>query len=282
MVKITDLRTVMTESTYDEEVVKSIKKDCAFYLSSIFKGTLFRGAMSPELNAADMPFGDYKIYKLSIRESRTPSASSKNTTETLNNMYAKLDTSITRNNCIYAGSMGQAVQYGSPHLLLPIGKFEALWNNKIEDAFLTFEGSYTSKYYYKLTSEKEQAVRSKVEKEFDHDLFYMAMRQKNNETDIKHPDKETYLRKEATKWLADFKKTSGYKAKLREKTVNELTSVAYLEGHLDQGAVEEKYLEHFQLDPINGTWNPKVEVMIRCPEYYLMGVKTFNMLEMHL
>ena len=110
------------------EIAEVVRKDCKKFLQ--YKIELFRGTEDTN---------DQFLY-VEPHEFRNPLNSSHELTEVLNDIYEDIGSNVTRNNSVFTTTnIYEANSYGNLYLVFPIGDFDVLWNENIEDSFVEFE-----------------------------------------------------------------------------------------------------------------------------------------------
>lgn len=122
----------MDEQKIAEALAELIFLECKGYFDTC-KHTLYRGI---KVDAESLP----RYLKSSVSKNRIPLHCSNELTNQLNILYAQVGSPVTRNNCIFTSPHeGLARDYGNLFIVFPVGAYSALWNNAVDDPYLTFE-----------------------------------------------------------------------------------------------------------------------------------------------
>lgn len=238
------------DAEYAEKVVKILKAECQPFLET--REILYRGMYE----AIPDPFSNL-IYKMTTKPDRDVLDSSSELTALMNKLYAETGSSITRTNCIFTHpSSAFAGSYGDVYAVFPIGNFEALWNNQINDAHISIDRNRDyGKFHDPILSDEQK-----------NEMFQKAL--KNANIMATHKDTDYF----------EFRpKTSEEIQRVADKLYHNLLGDYQVNN--DAPLDIKKIYKHF-----TGTFNTElgaepldeVEVMLKSPTYYAVDATLFD------
>ena len=122
---------VVVEDPDIESIAGQISRDCQPFLneidSDIVNHSLYRGMTSVDVS----PFGRKKAYL----RNRLPLTADERVHIQMNTWFRLHFGKPWRNGVFASGQKYLAGHYGDVYAIFPIGKFEYLWNSKVEDMF---------------------------------------------------------------------------------------------------------------------------------------------------
>jgi hypothetical protein len=128
-----------------KDLVSTIIEECEPFLDEIRHQpdnyVMYRG-IRVKPSFTENPDGSWKtpitgVHRIRVRKDRVPLDISKSATEILNSLFERDFGIKYRTQAAFVkGDKSSTIEYGSPHVILPIGEFKYCWSPNIEDLYV--------------------------------------------------------------------------------------------------------------------------------------------------
>lgn len=257
-------------------LARDIEKNCQPFLTTSGV-TLYRG----------MFISDDKPYELlTTHKDRQPADASKPLTAALNTVYKRYGSPVTRHNAVFTYAREEEAGFyarvndGKVYVIFPIGEFDALWNNAIDDPFNMFDEGYAPEVF-SYPPETEIQINIEATEDFKNIVtqeFYLDKDSQPSDTsNMSSSEFDGATMNIAKKRYEDYTKTIGYRTSLATH-IQELKADADTldtHGFLDAEKLWDEYGDEFHSDLATEHVN-NVEVLIKVDKYYAVTSEFYD------
>jgi hypothetical protein len=281
------LREYLIEEYDDDnfnDIISIIKKDCKKYIKELisYDKILFRGLDKLPRNTSSIR---KNFWKVKPRKDRTPGDTPEELHNYLDLQFKKKFGWKARSEGVFCSrSRSTTYNYGSPYFVFPIGDYKYLYSNKITDLFVHFDDSDFHPFALSILRDDAFDTLKQWETTWNNYMIKYGSGKRgqwlhkgiptgeNNYNTIlkkltKDIDENDVDAKNQIRYQLEWKPGIEYEEFIKQEVENERQK---LYDHIDE------ILKTYKTTNLRDA-SLKTEIMIKCNEYYIMGMKTKTM-----